>query len=155
MSVLALGLNHATAPLDLRGRFAFSTEQLAPALKAFRARVQQSAPEAALVSTCNRTELYVADDPAHAGSLASAAVDWLAEVGGVGPSTLRDHAYVLQGGNAARHAFRVASGLDSMVLGEPQILGQMKQAVREADTAGTLGATLQQMFQRSFAVAKE
>jgi glutamyl-tRNA reductase len=68
---------------------------------------------------------------------------------------LRDHAYVLEGSSAARHAFRVASGLDSMVLGEPQILGQLKQAVREADSAGTLGATLQQMFQRSFAVAKE
>ncbi|HEX6363037.1 MAG TPA: glutamyl-tRNA reductase, partial [Albitalea sp.] len=114
MSVLALGLNHSTAPLDLRGRFAFSTDQLAPALKAFRARTSR-APEAALVSTCNRTELYVADDPAHANTLASAAVDWLAEVGGVGSPTLRDHAYVLQGGAAARHAFRVASGLDSMV----------------------------------------
>src|SRR5690349_3499575 len=98
MSVLALGLNHSTAPLDLRGRFAFSTDQLAPALKAFRSRTQR-APEAALVSTCNRTELYVADDPAHAGGLAGAAVDWLAEVGGVGAGTLRDHAYVLQGGN--------------------------------------------------------
>jgi glutamyl-tRNA reductase len=154
MSVLALGLNHSTAPLDLRGRFAFSTEQVAPALQAFRARMQRT-PEAALVSTCNRTELYVADDPAHTGALVGAAVDWLAEVGGVGGHTLRQHAYVLQGGAAARHAFRVASGLDSMVLGEPQILGQLKQAVREADTAGTLGTTLHQMFQRSFAVAKE
>jgi glutamyl-tRNA reductase len=154
MSVLTLGLNHATAPLDLRGRFAFSTEQLAPALRAFRARIQRS-PEAALVSTCNRTELYVAAESGDAESLVSPAVDWLAEVGGVGSPTLRDHAYVLEGGAAARHAFRVASGLDSMVLGEPQILGQMKQAVREADTAGTLGTTLHQMFQRSFAVAKE
>ena len=154
MSVLALGLNHATAPLDLRGRFAFSTEQLVPALQAFRARMLR-APEAALVSTCNRTELYVADDPAHAGALVGPAFDWLAEIGGVGSNVLRDHAYVLQGGSAARHAFRVASGLDSMVLGEPQILGQMKQAVREADSAGTLGTTLHQMFQRSFAVAKE
>ena len=154
MSVLALGLNHSTAPLDLRGRFAFSPEQLVPALQGFRARMQHE-PEAALVSTCNRTELYVADDPAHAGVLVGAAVDWLAEVGGVGGHTLRQHAYVLQGGAAARHAFRVASGLDSMVLGEPQILGQMKQAVREATSAGTLGTTLHQMFQRSFAVAKE
>jgi glutamyl-tRNA reductase len=154
MSVLTLGLNHATAPLDLRGRFAFSSEQLAPALKAFRARLNR-APEVALVSTCNRTELYVADQPQHAGNLLSPAVDWLAEVGGVGAQTLRAHAYILQDGAAARHAFRVASGLDSMVLGEPQILGQMKQAVREADTAGTLGTTLHQMFQRSFAVAKE
>jgi glutamyl-tRNA reductase len=154
MSVLALGLNHSTAPLDLRGRFAFSSEQIVPALYGFRARVQRQ-PEAALVSTCNRTELYVADDPAHAGALVGAAVDWLAEVGGVGGHTLRQHTYVLQGGAAARHAFRVASGLDSMVLGEPQILGQMKQAVREADSAGMLGTTLHQMFQRSFAVAKE
>jgi glutamyl-tRNA reductase len=154
MSVLALGLNHATAPLDMRGRFAFSPEQLAPALRAFRERVTR-VPEAALVSTCNRTELYVATDAPGVNSLMGPAVDWLAEVGGVGSQTLRDHAYVLQDGAAARHAFRVASGLDSMVLGEPQILGQMKQAVREADTAGTLGTTLHQMFQRSFAVAKE
>lgn len=154
MSVLTLGLNHATAPLDLRGRFAFSTEQIAPALKAFRARTQQHAPEVALVSTCNRTELYVADEP-HAGALLAPAVDWLAEVGGVSGHILREHAYTLHDGAAARHAFRVASGLDSMVLGEPQILGQMKQAVREADSAGTLGTTLHQMFQRSFAVAKE
>lgn len=154
MSVLALGLNHASAPLDLRGRFAFSPEQLAPALRAFRSRSNR-APEVAIVSTCNRTELYLADQPVHPGALVSPAVDWLAEVGGVSSSTLRDHSYVLHDGAAARHAFRVASGLDSMVLGEPQILGQMKHAVREADTAGTLGTTLHQMFQRSFAVAKE
>jgi len=153
MTVLALGLNHATAPLDLRGRFAFSTEQLAPALRGFRERMNRS-PEAAIVSTCNRTELYVADLGTGA-SLLHPAVDWLAQVGGVAGQTLREHAYVLEDGAAARHAFRVASGLDSMVLGEPQILGQLKQAVREADTAGTLGTTLHQMFQRSFAVAKE
>jgi glutamyl-tRNA reductase len=154
MSVLTLGLNHATAPLDLRGRFAFSTEQLVPALQGIRARLN-AMPEVALVSTCNRTELYVAGEPAHTGALVAPAVDWLANVGGVGSQVLREHAYVLHDGAAARHAFRVASGLDSMVLGEPQILGQMKQAVREADTAGTLGTTLHQMFQRSFAVAKE
>jgi glutamyl-tRNA reductase len=150
MSVFTLGLNHATAPLDLRGRFAFTGEQLAPTLRAFRQRLQRS-PEAALVSTCNRTELYVGAD----ASLVTPAFDWLAEVGGMSGSALREHAYVLENEAAARHAFRVASGLDSMVLGEPQILGQMKQAVREADTAGTLGTTLHQMFQRSFAVAKE
>jgi len=154
MTVLALGLNHATAPLDLRGRFAFSPEQLVPALRAFREQVQR-APEIAIVSTCNRTEMYVADIAPGRNALVNPAVDWLAEIGGVASQTLRDHAYVLHDGAAARHAFRVASGLDSMVLGEPQILGQMKQAVREADTAGTLGTTLHQMFQRSFAVAKE
>jgi glutamyl-tRNA reductase len=153
MSVFALGLNHTTAPLDLRGRFAFSLEQVGPTLQAFRDRVQRPShtPEVALLSTCNRTELYCAAEP----QLVRSAVDWLAGVGGVASHQLMDHAYVLQGGAAARHAFRVASGLDSMVLGEPQILGQMKQAMREANTAGTLGTTLHQLFQRSFAVAKD
>ena len=150
MSVFALGLNHTTAPVDLRGRFTFAPEQLAPALQGFRQRLQRVS-EVAIVSTCNRTELYVG---AEAG-LVAPAVDWLAGVGGVAGHTLREHAYVLEGGAAARHAFRVASGLDSMVLGEPQILGQLKLAVREAETAGTLGGSLHQMFQRSFAVAKE
>jgi glutamyl-tRNA reductase len=159
MGVFALGLNHTTAPLDLRSRFAFPVDRIAPTLLALRERlgapapvtVQSPGPEAALLSTCNRTELYCAGD----GHLVRPAIEWLASIGGVNGSTLMDHAYVLEDGSAARHAFRVASGLDSMVLGEPQILGQMKQAVREADTAGTLGSTLHQMFQRSFAVAKE
>jgi len=150
MSVFALGLNHTTAPVDLRGRFAFAPEQLAPMLHGFRERLTRVS-EVAIVSTCNRTELYVGANP----GLVSPAVNWLAGIGGVTPHTLREHAYVLEGGAAARHAFRVASGLDSMVLGEPQILGQLKQAVREAETAGTLGGSLHQMFQRSFAVAKE
>jgi glutamyl-tRNA reductase len=150
MSVFALGLNHTTAPVDLRGRFAFTPEQLAPTLQAFRGKLQRSS-EVAIVSTCNRTELYVGDDAAQVAP----AIEWLAGIGRVPSHTLRDHSYVLEGSSAARHAFRVASGLDSMVLGEPQILGQIKQAVREAETAGTLGTTLHQMFQRSFAVAKE
>jgi len=153
MSVFALGLNHTTAPLDLRGRFAFTLEQLAPTLQEFRSRVNGNAnePEVALLSTCNRTELYCAAEP----GLVIPAVDWLAKRGGVDSQQFMHHAYVLEDGAAARHAFRVASGLDSMVLGEPQILGQMKQAVREASTAGTLGTTLHQMFQRSFSVAKD
>jgi len=150
MSVFALGLNHTTAPLDLRGRFAFAPQQLSDTLKAFRSRLER-VDEVAIVSTCNRTELYVGGD----ASVVEPAVAWLAGLGEVTASTLRSHSYVLEGPSAARHAFRVASGLDSMVLGEPQILGQLKQAVREADSAGTLGSTLQQMFQRSFAVAKE
>ena len=158
MSVFALGLNHSSAPLDLRGRFAFTLEQLAPTLQGFRDRVQplrtqqgNGPAEAAMLSTCNRTELYVAGESA----LVRPAVDWLAGLGSVESSQLMDHAYVMEGSAAARHAFRVASGLDSMVLGEPQILGQMKQAVREADQAGTLGSTLHQLFQRTFSVAKE
>jgi glutamyl-tRNA reductase len=150
MSVFALGLNHTTAPVDLRGRFAFSPDQLAPTLQAFRGRLQRPS-EVAIVSTCNRTEVYVGDDAAQVAP----ALDWLAGIGRVPGHTLREHSYVLEGHSAARHAFRVASGLDSMVLGEPQILGQLKQAVREAESAGTLGTTLHQMFQRSFAVAKE
>jgi glutamyl-tRNA reductase len=155
VSVLALGLNHTTAPLDLRGRFAFAPDQLPPALRGFRERLQRAMPEAALVSTCNRTELYVAADPRQAVELVRPALDWLAEQGGVTGSHLQAHTYVREDREAARHAFRVASGLDSMVLGEPQILGQLKEAVRQADEAGTLGSTLHQLFQRSFSVAKE
>ncbi len=107
--------------------------------------------EAAIISTCNRTEIYCAADQAALDHT----VDWLAHSGGVAPALLRSHAYTLHDDHAARHAFRVASGLDSMVLGEPQILGQMKDAVRAAETAGALGSTLNQLFQRSFAVAKE
>ncbi len=160
MSVFTLGLNHTTAPLDVRGRYAFPLEQLAPALHELRERLGSHArpaahPEVALLSTCNRTELYLSDAHAPVAGLAQPAVEWLAGVGGVPSQALLEHSYALEDTAAARHAFRVASGLDSMVLGEPQILGQMKQAVREADEAGTLGVTLHQLFQRSFAVAKE
>jgi glutamyl-tRNA reductase len=157
MTVLALGLNHTTAPLDLRGRFAFSLEQIPEALRGLSGRLQRAgSPEAALLSTCNRTELYVAGRPGQQGqALLQPVIEWLAAHGGVGPGQLMDHSYVLEDRGAARHAFRVAAGLDSMVLGEPQILGQMKQAVREASHAGTLGTTLHQLFQRSFSVAKE
>jgi glutamyl-tRNA reductase len=155
VSVFALGLNHTTAPLDLRGRLAFAPEQLTPALRAYRERLDRSLPEAAIVSTCNRTELYVAAGQAGAHELVRPTLDWLAEQGGVSGGQLLHHSYVMEDQAAARHAFRVASGLDSMVLGEPQILGQMKQAVRQADEAGTLGTTLHQLFQRSFSVAKE
>ena len=150
MSVWALGLNHTTAPLDLRGRFAFSLDQIEPTLSGLR-RALARQPEATLLSTCNRTEIYCAGDQPDLNH----ALEWLAHSGGVSPALLRSHAYTLEGDLAARHAFRVASGLDSMVLGEPQILGQMKDAVRAAEDAGAMGTTLHQLFQRSFAVAKE
>src|SRR6185503_7347151 len=134
MSVWALGLNHTTAPLDLRGRFAYALDQIEPTL----------------LSTCNRTEIYCAGDH----NDLEHTLEWLAHNGGVSPALLRSHAYTLQDDQAARHAFRVASGLDSMVLGEPQILGQLKDAVRAAEDAGAMGSTLHQLFQRSFAVAK-
>ncbi|MBX3586512.1 MAG: glutamyl-tRNA reductase [Ramlibacter sp.] len=150
MAVWALGINHTTAPLDLRGRFAFAVDQIEPTLKGLRESLARR-PEAAILSTCNRTEVYCAGERQELDHT----LDWLAHSGGVSPSLLRSHAYTLEDGYAARHAFRVASGLDSMVLGEPQILGQMKDAVRAANEAGALGTTLNQLFQRSFAVAKE
>jgi glutamyl-tRNA reductase len=162
MNVIALGLNHTTAPLDLRGRLAFGPEQVCAALGSLRERLgrqlggclRHSVPEAALLSTCNRTELYLVGE-APPAELVPPALAWLETQGGVEREHLSAHTYVAHDAAAARHVFRVASGLDSMVLGEPQILGQMKRAVREAETAGTLGSTLHQLFQRSFAVAKE
>ncbi len=154
MAVWALGINHTTAPLDLRGRFAFAIDQIEPTLRGLRESLsgrEDRSPEAAILSTCNRTEIYCAGQSHEIEHT----LDWLAHSGGVSPSLLRSHAYALQDQLAARHAFRVASGLDSMVLGEPQILGQMKDAVRAAEEAGALGTTLNQLFQRSFAVAKE
>jgi glutamyl-tRNA reductase len=150
MAVWALGINHTTAPVDLRGRFAFAVDQIQPTLQALRDSLSRR-PEAAILSTCNRTEIYCAGEQQDIEHT----LDWMAHSGGVAPSILRSHSYQLRDGLVARHAFRVASGLDSMVLGEPQILGQMKDAVRAADQAGALGTTLNQLFQRSFAVAKE
>ncbi len=156
-SLLTIGLNHQTAPLDVRGRFAFSATQIPAALLALKDRLSQLSPEVALLSTCNRTELYLAApmDPQQLGSLVAPTTAWLASQGHVATDALQSHLYVMENRWAARHAFRVASGLDSMVLGETQILGQMKSAVRDADSAGMLGTTLHQLFQRSFAVAKE
>jgi glutamyl-tRNA reductase len=150
MAVWALGINHTTAPLDMRGRFAFASDQIALQLHGLRQSMARP-PEAAIVSTCNRTEIYCAGDEAALDHTLA----WLAQSGGVSANELRSHTYRLEDQDAARHAFRVASGLDSMVLGEPQILGQLKDAVRAADEAGALGTTLSQLFQRSFAVAKE
>ncbi|MBE2261828.1 MAG: glutamyl-tRNA reductase [Burkholderiaceae bacterium] len=150
MAVWALGINHHTAPLDLRGRFAFAIDQIQPSLHGLRQSFARH-PEAAILSTCNRTEVYCASEQPQIDHT----LDWLARTGGVSPADLRSHIYTLEDSQAARHAFRVASGLDSMVLGEPQILGQLKDAVRAAEDAGALGSTLNQLFQRSFAVAKE
>ncbi|HKY01272.1 MAG TPA: glutamyl-tRNA reductase [Burkholderiales bacterium] len=147
MQLFTLGLNYQTAPLAVRERVVFGAEQLKHALgELIRAR---PAEETAILSTCNRTELYCASgDPKRA-------LSWLAEYHRVDAQDLKPHLYTLPREEAVRHAFRVAAGLDSMVLGEPQILGQFKDAVRTAEEVGTLGATLSRLFQRSFAVAKE
>src|SRR3954470_8578194 len=146
MSLYALGLNHQTAPLAVRERVVFHVERLAHALGELK---QKLAREAAILPTCTRTELYVAgDEPA-------AAAQWLAQYHRLSPAELTPYLYTLPAQPAVPHGFRLASGLDSMVLGEPQILGQMKDAARTAESAGTLGTVLHKLFQRTFAVAKE
>lgn len=147
MQLFALGLNHHTAPVAIREQVAFRPELLTEAL----ADLVRAKPvkEAAILSTCNRTELYFATEhPQHAA-------DWFAEYHRVALQDLSPYLYTFPQRDAIRHVFRVASGLDSMVIGEPQILGQVKDAVRHAEQAGTLGSTLHKLFQRSFSVAKE
>jgi glutamyl-tRNA reductase len=145
-SLYALGLNHHTAPLAVRERVVFHVERLREALGEIKGGL---AREAAILSTCNRTELYLdGEEPA-------AAAEWLARYHQLKPVELAPYLYTHSTESAVRHAFRVACGLDSMVLGEPQILGQMKEAARTAESAGTLGTVLHKLFQRSFAVAKE
>ena len=150
MTVWALGLNHTSASLDLRSRFAFASEQVGNALSNLRESMAGDT-EATILSTCNRTEVYCAGSQHQT----ERTMQWLADLGQVSSEVLRAHTYCLRDEQVARHAFRVASGLDSMVLGEPQILGQLKGAVRLASEAGAVGTTLNQLFQRSFSVAKE
>jgi glutamyl-tRNA reductase len=145
-SLYALGLNHQTAPLAVRERVVFHVERLREALAEIKRGL---ASEAAILSTCNRTELYLA------GEQPAAAAQWLAQYHSLAPAELAPYLYTHSAEPAVRHAFRVASGLDSMVIGEPQILGQMKEAARAAESAGTLGTVLHKLFQRTFAVAKE
>src|ERR1700722_10913000 len=156
MQLLAIGINHHTAPVALRERVAFPLDQIKPALGALKdlwlGPLARTSPEAAILSTCNRTELYCATDDKAARD---AAIHWLSKYHNLPVSELAPHVYALPQSEAVRHAFRVASGLDSMVLGETQIVGQMKDAVRTASEAGALGTYLNQLFQRTFAVAKE
>ncbi len=155
MRLLTLGLNHATAPLSVRERVAIPADQLAGTLDALAARFDRL-PHAVVLSTCNRTEVYAATDLADDGlaGLRDALSHWFAGRHDTAHELLLPHWYWHVDARSLRHACRVASGLDSMVLGEPQILGQMKEAVREADAVGTLGTPLRQAFDRAFAVAK-
>ena len=147
MQLFAFGINHQTAPLAIREQVAFPAERLEPALHDLAAH--RAVREAAILSTCNRTEIYCnTDEP-------TLAIDWLAGFHHLQRGAIQPYLYALPHEQAVKHAFRVASGLDSMVLGEPQILGQMKQAVKTAESAGTLGTLLHKLFQRTFSVAKE
>lgn len=146
--LLALGLSHQTAPVALREKVAFGPERLPAALAALLAR--PGVEEAAVVSTCNRTEIYCSVGDGFEGEPAR----WLAESHGLELDTLRGCLYQHQDGEAVRHLFRVATGLDSLVLGEPQILGQVKDAWQQARDAGGLRSGLDRLFQHGFAVAK-
>ncbi|GAB4060654.1 glutamyl-tRNA reductase [Uliginosibacterium sediminicola] len=147
MQLVALGLNYQTAPLAIRERVVFQPERLAAALSELVS--QPFIAEAAIVSTCNRTELYCATEDAQK------AADWLASYHRLSLPEISPYLYTHPDAEAVRHVFRVASGLDSMVLGEPQILGQLKEAARQAESAGALGSTLHRLFQKSFSVAKD
>ncbi len=147
MHLFAFGINHQTAPLDVREQVAFPSEDMEGALRDLVDH--RPVREAAILSTCNRTEVYCnTDEP-------DSAVDWLAGYHRMQAANIGPYIYRLPNDQAVKHAFRVASGLDSMVLGEPQILGQMKDAVKSAAEAGTLGLLLHKLFQRTFSVAKE
>lgn len=151
VDVLTFGLNHVSAPVSVRERVSFPIDVLKPALDGLRSTFGSSVKEAAILSTCNRTEIYCAAEPHVSEHIPT----WLADFNSLESGSLQPHLYEYQQNDAVRHAFRVASGLDSMVLGEPQILGQMKDAVRAANAAGSLGTLLHQLFQRTFSVAKE
>jgi glutamyl-tRNA reductase len=147
MQLFAFGINHQTAPLAVREQVAFDVETMEPALH--NLVEQGAAKEATILSTCNRTEVYCStQEPERI-------INWLAHYHQMEAREIEPYLYTLSREQAVKHAFRVASGLDSMVLGEPQILGQMKQAVRFAEQAGTLGFLLHKLFQRTFSVAKD
>ena len=148
MAFLALGINHKTASVDVRERVAFTPEQMVEALRQLCGVAPNG--EAAILSTCNRSELYVRQDQLQA----DAVLRWLADYHRLSLDELRACAYVHADDEAVRHMMRVACGLDSLVLGEPQILGQMKSAYAVAREAGTVGPLLGRLFQATFSTAK-
>ncbi len=148
MDIIVVGINHRTASVDVRGQVTFLPEQM---LEAHRDVVAHDmADEVVLLSTCNRTEIYAAGGKADAQALTA----WLESFHGLEAGCLADHLYVHRDAEAVRHLMKVASGLDSLVLGEPQILGQLKQAYQFAREAGTTRTLLEKLFQTSFGVAK-
>jgi len=149
MTLLAFGLNHETAPLEVREKVVFEGEILTDALRDLGHL--RGVQEAAILSTCNRTEIYCSlneAEPTHA-------VEWLHEFHGLSKTELQPFLYRYPDADAVKHMLRVASGLDSMVLGEPQVLGQLKTAYQSAMNSGNIGKLLGQLFQHSFKVAKQ
>ena len=149
MSLLAFGVNHRSAPVSLRERVSIPEDALPDALRALNECEDVS--EAAILSTCNRTDLYCG----LTGGAGESAIDWFRHYHGLSINEWDPYQYIRHSDHAVRHIMRVASGLDSMILGEPQILGQIKDAYHIARQAGTMGHVLGRLFQRSFAVAKQ
>lgn len=148
-ALFALGLNYRTAPIEIRERVAFPAASQREALEGLRRATL--ADEATLVSTCNRTELYLRSSQR---DILDRAAGWIATLPSVIGLDIHPHLYRLTGADVPRHAFRVASGLDSMILGEPQVLGQVKHAVKIANDAQALSGPLDRLFQETFQVAK-
>jgi len=151
MSLLTLGINHTTAPIEVREKVAINEQNLSHALKKLITVPQVD--EAAIISTCNRTELYCEVNQLNKGK--EEILCWLNSFHNLSSSDTQPYIYDHLDDSVVRHIFRVACGLDSMVLGEPQILGQLKSAYQDAVQADTLGRNLNQLFQRSFNVAKK
>ncbi len=146
--IVVVGLNHRTAPLAVREGLAFPKERLADALT--RLRAEAGLAEAMILSTCNRVEIYARSSEGCAPAISS----FLSQFHGRASSEFEPHLYLLEGDAAVRHAFRVAASLDSMVLGEPQILGQVREAYEVAEKAGSLGSVLGALRNRSIAAAR-
>ncbi len=150
MSLFSVGINHKTAPVDIRERVAFAPARLTGALRELT--TQPGVQEAVITSTCNRTEIYCnLDESAHSAVVSA----WLCRYHGLNDEAVAPYLYTHEDTAAVRHLLRVASGLDSMILGEPQILGQIKEAYKIATEAGTAGTLLGRLFQHSFTTAKQ
>lgn len=149
MSLITLGINHKTAPLGLRERLAFTPQSLPEALQSLK-KLDHVA-EASILSTCNRTEIYCVTTEDNDKAI----VRWFSQFHGIDEDEVSKHLYLHAHEETVRHAMEVASGLDSMVLGEPQIAGQMKEAYAQANEQGTIGQLLGKLYQRAFAVSKQ
>jgi glutamyl-tRNA reductase len=148
MSLFTLGISHQTAPISIRERLAFAAETLPEALASLSA--VPGVEGCSILSTCNRTELYVSSEQAITRSI----MDWLHEWHGLAPGHFREHVYQLEHAACTYHLIKVISGMDSMIIGEPQVAGQAKQAWQQAQAANTLDSRLDRMFQHAFAAAK-
>ena len=154
MTLIAFGINHKTAPVDIREKVAFAPEKMEQALHECINNGEVS--EAAIVSTCNRTELYFSlpEDDTENSDIA-AQLNWFCQYHKLKKEDVEPYIYMHRNNDAVQHILRVASGLDSLVLGEPQILGQIKDAYSTANQAGTIGRQLNRLFQHTFSVAKQ